>query len=113
MPTKPHSHTGETITLRVEDIDIELAGGYLLARLDAEVDLFFDGVGWEIEAIGYDTPFVKIGPECLSFQVEDVRQRATDTTITHHVERIVLKAVQAEYGRLCREADEKIREDAE
>ena len=106
------AYAGETFTTNVYGIEIEIAGGYLLAILDAEVDLEHDGIGWEIEAIGYDTPFVKIGPECLSFQADDVRQRATDTTITQCVERILLKAVQAEYGRLCREADEKVREDA-
>lgn len=107
--SKPISMAGETAVVRLDDIQIELAGGYVLAFLDAEVELEHDGIDWTIAAISYGTPFEEIGAASLSFIAEDVRNRASDETLTHHIERVILKAASKDYNDLCRQADDELR----
>jgi hypothetical protein len=107
--SKPISLTGETAVVRLDDIQVELAGGYVLAFLDAEVELEHDGIDWTIAAISYGTPYEKIADTSLSFIADNVRNRANDETLTHMVERVILKAASKDYNDLCRQADDELR----
>ena len=94
------AYAGETFTTNVYGIEINLAGGYLLAILDAEVDLEHDGIGWEITGISYSGEYSRLGDDKPDFDVQHVRERKEDTTLTHYVERAVLRSVEKEYGKL-------------
>ena len=98
------AYAGETFTTNVDGIEINLAGGYLLAILDAEVDLEHDGIGWEITGISYSGEYSRLGDDKPSFDVQAVRARKEDTTLTHYVERAVLRAVTSDYNKLVDEA---------
>ena len=98
------AYAGETFTTNVYGIEINIAGGYLLAILDAEVDLEHDGIGWEITGISYSGEYSRLGDDKPGMDVQKLRDRKDDTTLTHFVERAVLKAVEKEYGKLVNEA---------
>ncbi len=98
---------GECVSVKLEDIEIRLAGGATLAFVCADVEMSHDGTDWEITGIDYATPYVAIGENsALSFESAIVKARAVDETLTHHIERIVLNAANMAYNDLCREADE-------
>ena len=103
------AYAGETFTTSVYGIEIEIAGGYILAILDAEVDLEHDGIGWEITGISYSGEYSRLGDDRPSFDVQAVRDRKDDTTLTHHVERAILRAVTSDYNKLVDEAYAHIR----
>ena len=103
------AYAGETFTTNVYGIEINLAGGYLLAILDAEVDLEHDGIGWEITGISYSGEYSRLGDDRPNFDVQAVRSRKEDTTLTHYVERAVLRAVTSDYNKLVDEAYTHIR----
>ena len=103
------AYAGETFTTNVYGIEIEIAGGYLLAILDAEVDLEHDGIGWEITGISYSGEYSRLGDDRPNFDVQAVRSRKEDTTLTHYVERAVLRAVTSDYNKLVDEAYTHIR----
>jgi len=103
------AYAGETFTTNVYGIEIEIAGGYLLAILDAEVDLEHDGIGWEITGISYSGEYSRLGDDKPDFDVQAVRSRKEDTTLTHYVERAVLRAVTSDYNKLVDEAYTHIR----
>ena len=107
--SKPISMAGETAVVRLDDIQIELAGGHVLAFIDADVELEHDGIDWTIVAISYGTPYERIGADALSFVAEDVRNRSSDDTLTHHIERVILNAASKAYNDLCKQADDEIR----
>ena len=99
------AYAGETFTTNVYGIEINIAGGYLLALLDAEVDLEHDGIGWEITGIAYSGEYSRLGDDKPSFDVQKVRDRRdNEKTLTHFVEREVLKAVTHNYNKLVNEA---------
>lgn len=99
------AYAGETFTTNVYGIEINLAGGYLLAILDAEVELQHDGIGWEIASCIYSGEYQPAGDDDRpSFDAQVVRDRKTDETLTHHVERAILKAVTSGYNKLVNEA---------
>ena len=100
------AYAGETFTTNVYGIEINIAGGYLLAILDAEVELQHDGIGWEITGISYSGEYSRLGDDKPSFDVLTTRGRPEqeDVTLTHHVERAVLKAVEKEYNKLVDDA---------
>ena len=103
------AYAGETFTTSVYGIEIEIAGGYILAILDAEVDLEHDGIGWEITGISYSGEYSRLGDDKPDFDVQHVRERKEDTTLTHYVERAVLRAVTSDYDKLVDEAYAHIR----
>ena len=103
------AYAGETFTTNVYGIEIDIAGGYILAILDAEVDLEHDGIGWEITGISYSGEYSRLGDDKPDFDVQVVRSRKDDTTLTHHVERAVLKTVEKIYNDLVNEAYTHIR----
>ena len=103
------AYAGETFTTNVYGIEINLAGGYLLAILDAEVDLQHDGIGWEITGISYSGEYSRLGDDRPNFDVQAVRSRKEDTTLTHYVERAVLRALTSDYNKLVDEAYTHIR----
>ena len=103
------AYAGETFTTNVYGIEINLAGGYLLAILDAEVDLEHDGIGWEITGISYSGEYSRLGDDRPNFDVQAVRSRKEDTTLTHYVERADLRAVTSDYNKLVDEAYTHIR----
>lgn len=103
------AYAGETFTTNVYGIEIEIAGGYLLAILDAEVDLEHDGIGWEITGISYSGEYSRLGDDKPDFDVQVVRSRKEDVTLTHHVERAILRAVTSDYNKLVDEAYAHIR----
>ena len=103
------AYAGETFTTSVYGIEIEIAGGYILAILDAEVDLEHDGIGWEITGISYSGEYSRLGDDRPNFDVQAVRSRKEDTTLTHYVERAVLRAVTSDYNKLVDEAYTHIR----
>ena len=103
------AYAGETFTTNVYGIEINLAGGYLLAILDAEVDLEHDGIGWEITGISYSGEYSSLGDDRPNFDVQVARNREVDETLTHHVERAVLRAVTSDYNKLVDEAYAHIR----
>ena len=103
------AYAGETFTAYVYGIEINIAGGYLLAILDAEVDLEHDGIGWEITCISYSGEYSRLGDDCPNFDVQVARNREVDETLTHHVERAVLRAVTSDYNKLVDEAYAHIR----
>ena len=98
------AYAGEMFTTNVYGIEINLAGGYLLAILDAEVDLEHDGIGWEITGISYSGEYSRLGDDKPGMDVQNLRDRKDDTTLTHFVEREVLKAVSRDYNKLVNEA---------
>ena len=103
------AYAGETFTTNVYGIEINLAGGYLLAILDAEVDLEHDGIGWEIPGISYSGEYSRLGDDKPGMDVQKLRDRKEDTTLTHYVERAVLRAVTSDYNKLVDEAYTHIR----
>ena len=103
------AYAGETFTTNVYGIEINIAGGYILAILDAEVDLEHDGIGWEITGISYSGEYSRLGDDRPNFDVQAVRSRKEDTTLTHYVERAVLRAVTSDYNKLVDEAYTHIR----
>ena len=103
------AYAGETFTTNVYGIEINLAGGYLLAILDAEVDLEHDGIGWEITGISYSGEYSRLGDDKPGMDVQKLRDRKDDTTLTHFVEREVLKAVSRDYNKLVNEAYAHVR----
>ena len=103
------AYAGEMFTTNVYGIEINLAGGYLLAILDAEVDLEHDGIGWEITGISYSGEYSRLGDDRPNFDVQAVRSRKEDTTLTHYVERAVLRALTSDYNKLVDEAYTHIR----
>ena len=103
------AYAGETFTTNVYGIEINIAGGYLLAILDAEVDLEHDGIGWEITGISYSGEYSRLGDDRPNFDVQVARNREVDETLTHHVERAVLRAVTSDYNKLVDEAYAHIR----
>lgn len=103
------AYAGETFTTNVYGIEIEIAGGYLLAILDAEVDLEHYGIGWEITGISYSGEYSRLGDDKPDFDVQVVRSRKEDVTLTHHVERAILRAVTSDYNKLVDEAYAHIR----
>ena len=98
------AYAGETFTTNVYGIEINIAGGYLLAILDAEVDLEHDGIGWEITGISYSGEYSRLGDDRPNFDVQVARNREVDETLTHHVERAILKTVGKEYNKLVNAA---------
>ena len=100
---------GEKFTTNVYGIEITVSGGYVLAILDAEVDLEHDGIGWEITGISYSGEYSRLGDDRPNFDVQAVRSRKEDTTLTHYVERAVLRAVTSDYNKLVDEAYTHIR----
>lgn len=98
------AYAGEMFTTNVYGIEINLAGGYLLAILDAEVELQHDGIGWEITGISYSGEYSRLGDDKPDFDVQAVRARKEDTTLTHYVERAVLRAVTSDYNKIVNEA---------
>lgn len=98
------AYAGEKFTTNVYGIEINIAGGYLLAILDAEVDLEHDGIGWEITGISYSGEYSRLGDDKPSFDAQKVRDRKEDTNLSEHVERAVLKAVEKEYNKIVNEA---------
>ena len=103
------AYAGETFTTNVYGIEINIAGGYLLAILDAEVDLEHDGIGWEITGISYSGEYSRLGDDKPGMDVQKLRDRKDDTTLTHFVEREVLKAVSRDYNKLVNEAYAHVR----
>ena len=103
------AYAGETFTTNVYGIEINIAGGYLLAILDAEVDLEHDGIGWEITGVSYSGEYSSLGDDRPNFDVQVARNREVDETLTHHVERAVLRAVTRDYNKLVDEAYAHIR----
>ena len=103
------AYAGETFTTNVYGIEINLAGGYLLAILDAEVELQHDGMGWEITGISYSGEYSRLGDDKPGMDVQKLRDRKDDTTLTHFVEREVLKAVSRDYNKLVNEAYAHVR----
>lgn len=103
------AYAGETFTTSVYGIEIEIAGGYILAILDAEVDLEHDGIGWEITGIAYSGEYSRLGDDKPSCDVQKLRDRKEDTNLSEHVERAVLKAVEKEYNKLVNEAYAHVR----
>lgn len=96
------AYAGETFTTNVYGIEINLAGGYLLAILDAEVELQHDGIGWEITGISYSGEYQPAGDDDRpSFDAKVVRDRQADETLTHHVERAILKVASHDYNKLA------------
>lgn len=103
------AYAGETFTTNVYGIEINIAGGYLLAVLDAEVDLEHDGIGWEITGISYSGEYSRLGDDKPGMDIQKLRDRKDDTTLTHFVEREVLKAVSRDYNKLVNEAYAHVR----
>jgi hypothetical protein len=102
---------GEEFTTNVYGIEINIAGGYLLALLDAEVDLEHDGIGWEITGIAYSGEYSRLGDDKPSFDVQRVRDRQLanefsprEFSLTDQVEHAILAAVTKDYNKLVNEA---------